>query len=61
MAKRRKQGSGTVRKRTDGRWEARVVTGYDEKGLPITKSAIAKTRHECVEKLNELLENTAHR
>ena len=56
MAKRRKQGSGTVRKRTDGRWEARVVTGYDEKGLPITKSAIAKTRHACVEKLNELLE-----
>ena len=32
MSKKRKRGSGTLRKRADGRWEARVVIGYDEKG-----------------------------
>ena len=37
MAKRRKQGEGTLRLRKDGRWEGRVVVGYDNKGLPITK------------------------
>lgn len=37
MAKRRKHGDGSVRLRNDGRWEGRVVIGYDEKGLPKTK------------------------
>ena len=41
MSKRRKQGEGTLRKRADGRWEARVVIGYDDKGLPITKNVTA--------------------
>ena len=48
MAKRRKNGEGTVRKRSDGRWEGRVVVGYDEKGLPKTKGVTAKTKAECV-------------
>ena len=30
MAKKRKSGEGTLRKRADGRWEGRVVVGYDE-------------------------------
>ena len=34
MANRRKNGAGTLRKRADGRWEARVVVGYDENGYP---------------------------
>lgn len=50
MGKRHK-GDGTVRLRKDGRWEGRVVVGYDEKGLPITKGVLAKTKTECVEKL----------
>ena len=37
MVKKRKYGSGTVRKRSDGRWEARVVVGYDDSGNPKTK------------------------
>ena len=41
MSKRRKQGEGTLRKRADGRWEARIVIGYDEKGNPITKNVTA--------------------
>ncbi len=53
---RRKQGSGTVRKRTDGRWEARVVVGYDDNGNPKTKNAVAKTKQECLIKLTALQE-----
>ena len=37
MGRKRKSGEGTVRLRKDGRWEGRVVIGYDEKGLPRTK------------------------
>ena len=47
MAKRRKKGEGSVRQRKDGRWEGRVVIGYDEKGLPRTKNVLAKTKREC--------------
>ena len=54
MAKRRKSGEGTVRLRKDGRWEGRVVIGYDDKGLPKTKNVLAKTKLECVEKLKTL-------
>ena len=56
MARRRKSGTGTLRKRADGRWEGRVVTGYDEKGLPRTKNVLAKTKSECREKLKKLQE-----
>ena len=59
MAKRRKSGEGTVRQRKDGRWEGRVVVGYDENGLPKTKNALAKTKTECVEKLEALKENVS--
>ena len=56
MGKRRKKGEGSVRQRKDGRWEGRVVIGYDEKGLPRTKNVLAKTRRECQEKLKQLRE-----
>ncbi len=59
MAKRRKNNAGTVRKRADGRWEGRVVTGYDDSGNPKTKSVLAKTRAECLEKLEKLKEQYA--
>ena len=42
---RRDRGSGTVRKRSDGRWEGRVLVGYDEKGLPKTKNVLEIGRH----------------
>ncbi len=54
MAKRRKQGEGTLRLRKDGRWEGRIVVGYDDKGLPKTKNVTAKTKTECAEKLEAL-------
>lgn len=54
MAKKRKQGAGTLRKRSDGRWEARVVVGYDDRGNPQTKNVLAHKKTECLAKLEEL-------
>ena len=54
MAKKRKNGQGTVRHRSDGRWEGRHIVGYDENGKAITKSVLAKTKLACVEKLKKL-------
>ena len=56
MAGKRKRGEGTVRLRKDGRWEGRVVVGYDEAGNPKTKNVLAKTKKECLEKLERLKE-----
>lgn len=56
MGRKRKGGEGTVRLRGDGRWEGRVVIGYDEKNLPKTKSVFGKTKAECIEKLKNLKE-----
>ena len=54
MAKKRANGEGNIRKRKDGRWEGRIVIGYDENGLPKTKNVLAKTKGECIEKLKAL-------
>ena len=51
---KRKQGEGTVRLRKDGRWEGRIVVGYDEKGNPKSKGVFAKTKTECEDKLRKL-------
>ena len=59
MGRKRKGGEGTVRLRKDGRWEGRVVIGYDDKGLPKTKNVLAKTRADCVAKLESLKESVA--
>ena len=54
MAKKRKKGEGTLRQRKDGRWEGRVVVGYDDSGNPKTKNVLAKSKKECAEKLEQL-------
>ena len=56
IAKKRKNGEGTLRLRKDGRWEGRIVTDYREDGRPITKNVTAKTKTECCEKLEKLKE-----
>lgn len=56
MNKKRSKGEGTLRKRSDGRWEGRIVVGYNEKSLPITKCVTAKTKTECAAKLETLIE-----
>ena len=61
LAKKRKSGTGTVRQRGDGRWEGRVVIGYDDNGLPKTKNVLAKTKRECQEQLKTLTESMVGR
>ena len=56
IAKKRKNGEGTLRLRKDGRWEGRIVVGYNENSLPITKCVTAKTKTECSTKLEALKE-----
>ena len=54
MSKKRKSGEGTLRQRSDGRWEARLVIGYDENNLPRTKNVTAVNKDKCLEKLEKL-------
>lgn len=56
MGGRRKNGSGTVRLRSDGRWEGRIIISYDDNGKPKYKSAFGITKTECTEKLRAMQE-----
>ena len=56
MAKRRPQGDGTIRKRSDGRWEARIIIGHKNDGSPMYKSAFAKTQRSALKQLHQLLD-----
>ena len=56
MAKRRKNGDGCICLRKDGRWEGRIVIGYDNNGQPKTKNVLTKTKLKCTEKLEKLKE-----
>ena len=53
--KKNAQGAGTIRKRSDGRWEARFTKGYDPvTGKQIQKSIYGKTQKEVREKLAQV-------
>ena len=56
MAKRRPAGDGLVRKRSDGRWEGRIVVGHKADGSPIFRSVFAKTQGELLKKLHSRME-----
>ena len=56
MAKRRPAGDGLVRKRSDGRWEGRIVVGHKEDGTPIFRSVFAHTQKEVMRKLHSQME-----
>ena len=56
MARGRKRGDGSIRLRKDGRWEGRFVVGRDERGFPVTKNVLARTKAECAARLKELRE-----
>ena len=56
MARGRKRGDGSIHLRKDGRWEGRFVVGRDERGFPVTKNVLARTKSECAAKLKELRE-----
>lgn len=51
----RARGEGTIRKRPNGTWEARVDMGYDDNGNRIRKSVYGKTQAEVRRKKAELL------
>ena len=49
------QGDGTIRKRSDGRWEARYTLGVDPRtGRQIQKSVYGKTQADVRKKLKEI-------
>src|SRR5258705_1371079 len=52
MATRRGSGEGLIRKRDDGRWEARVDLGWRNKKR-VRKSVYGRTRAEVATKLRE--------
>ena len=54
--KRRPQGDGTIRKRSDGRWEARIIIGHKNDSSPMYKSAFAKTQKSALKQLHQLLD-----
>ena len=56
MTRGRKRGDGNIHLRKDGRWEGRFVVGRDERGFPVTKNVLARTKTECAAKLKELRE-----
>jgi len=58
MSKRRARGEGSLRKRSDGRWEGRYTAGRDEQtGKLIYKNVLARTQAECKAKLREAVRN----
>ena len=58
MAKKRANGEGSIRKRSDGRWEGRYTAGYhSETGKRIIKNVLSKTQAECKAKLSAALES----
>lgn len=54
MAKRG-QNEGTIRKRKDGKWEARITIGINPDGKQHRKSVYGKTRQEVSSKMTDLL------
>lgn len=59
MAKKRANGEGNIRKRSDGRWEGRYTAGHDPTtGKRIIKNVLGKTQAECKAKLTAAMEAT---
>ena len=54
MAKR-SHGEGTIRRRSDGRWECRIMDGYRDDGRPYLHTFYGRTPKEVREKLNDLI------
>ena len=53
--KRRGNNEGSIYRRKDGRWEARIVVGYKANGQPKRKSIYGETRRDVAEQLNSQL------
>ena len=53
MPSKRSHGEGTLRHRSDGRWELRMMDGYQRDGSPRFKTFYGKTQKEVKLKLKE--------
>lgn len=53
MVKRRANGEGTLRKRSDGRWESSIMIGWKDDGRRQTKSFYGATQQEVQKKVQE--------
>lgn len=56
MAKRRPNGDGTIRKRTDGRWEGRVIIGHKDDKTPLMKTFTSKTQKALLDKMHRAID-----
>ena len=54
--RRRPQGDGMIRKRSDGRWEGRIIIGHKNDGTPMYKSVFGNTQKATLEQLHKLLD-----
>lgn len=53
MAKKRSNGEGALRKRSDGRWECTIMDGYHPDGRRKSKTFYGKTQKEAKEKTKQ--------
>ena len=53
MPSKRSHGEGTLRHRSDGRWELRMMDGYQKDGSPRFKTFYGKTQKEVKLNLKE--------
>lgn len=60
MARKRAHGEGTISKRPDGTWEAKVSLGYDADGKRRRKTVYGKTQKEVRAKLDEIKQQLAN-
>ena len=58
--KKRGNNEGTIRKRSDGRWEAVFTTGHKADGKSIRRSVYGATRKEVSSRLHEILRQIEH-
>ena len=59
MAKKRANGEGSIRKRSDGRWKGRYTAWRNpETGKPIYRNVLGKTQSEVKEKLAKAIEES---
>jgi len=60
MAKKRGQNEGTIAKRPDGTWWARITVGKDAQGRQKRKAFYGKTRREVIHKMTTALSELNH-
>jgi integrase len=59
MARKRADGEGTISKRPDGTWEAKISLGYDGDGKRKRKTVYGRTQSEVREKVETLKQQVA--